>query len=266
MEYEELGRTGRKIPKLGLGTYQIDLAPRDEAILSIRRGIELGMTLIDTAEMYGWGKAEEIVGEAIKPFEREKLTLVSKVWGTNLAYNSVKRSANASVRRLGTYIDIYLIHWPNPAIPLSETVRAMEELVSEGLISYIGVSNFPVDLLKEARELMSRGDIVVNQVEYNLRVRDPEASLLPYCQKEKIVLMAYSPLDRGRLARNPSRELKIVADKLGKTPAQVALNWLISKPMVVAIPKAARVGHVEEIAHSAGWRIPEDLMRLLDGR
>ncbi len=262
MEYEEL-KNGHKIPKLGLGTYQIDLVPRSETIQSLRRGIELGMTLIDTAEMYGWGKAEEIVGEAIKPFEREELTIVSKVWGTNLAYNQVKRSANASMRRLGTYIDIYLIHWPNPSIPLRETMKAMEELVSEGVIRYIGVSNFSLRLLKEAISSLDREDVVLNQVEYNLRVRDPEIDLLPYCQREKIVLMAYSPLDKGRLAREPSHELKIVADKLGKTPAQIALNWLISKPMVVAIPKAARLNHVEEIAGSVGWRIPENLMKIL---
>ncbi len=263
MEYEEL-KTGHKIPKLGLGTYQIDLAPRNDAIEALRRGIELEMTLIDTAEMYGWGKAEEIVGEAIKPFEREKLTIVSKVWGTNLAYNKVKKSAEASARRLGTYIDIYLIHWPNPAIPLRETMKAMEELVLEGIIRYIGVSNFPLKLLEKAIRSLDREDVVVDQVEYNLWVRDPEINLLPYCQKEKIVLMAYSPLDKGRLAREPSYELKVVADKLGKTPAQVALNWLISKPMVVAIPKAARLNHVEEIAGSIGWRIPEDLMEILN--
>ncbi|MDK2384918.1 MAG: aldo/keto reductase, partial [Candidatus Korarchaeota archaeon] len=211
VEYEELDGTDVKIPKVGLGTYQIEAAPKEEAIAALRRGIELGMTLIDTAEMYGWGKAEELVGEAIKPFDRESLTIVTKVWGTNLAYESVGRAARASAARLGTYIDIYLIHWPNPSYPLEETLRAMEELVSEGIVRYIGVSNFSLDLLKRARELLEHNDVVTNQVEYSLRVREPEEDLLPYCQRERITLMAYSPLDRGRLAKRPPQKLKVIA-------------------------------------------------------
>jgi len=264
VEYERLNSVEVNIPKIGLGTYQIELSPRDEAISALRRGIELGMTLIDTAEMYGWGRSEEIVGEAIKPFDREELTIVTKVWGTNLAYESVKRSAKASIARLGTYIDVYLIHWPNPSYPLGETLKAMKELVSEGIIRYIGVSNFSLGQLKEARNLLRNNDIVTNQVEYSLRVRDPEADILPYCQKEKITLMAYSPLDRGRILKRPPQKLKVIAARLGKSVAQIAINWLISKPMVVAIPKASKVEHVEENAGAAGWRIPQDLMTELE--
>ncbi len=264
MEYEELNRTGVRIPKLGLGTYGMDSARREEALAALRRGIELGMTLIDTAEMYGWGRVEEIVGEAIRPFDREELTIVTKVWGTNLGYESVKRAARASAARLGTYIDVYLIHWPNPSFPLEETLRAMEELVSEGTIRYVGVSNFTLDQLKRAREIMRHNDVVTDQVEYSLVVREPEEDLLPYCQRERITLMAYSPLAKGKLAKRPPMKLKLVAARLGKTPAQVALNWLVSKPMVVAIPKASKVDHVEELAGSVGWRIPDDLMRELD--
>lgn len=265
MEYEELNRTGIRIPKVGMGTYGLDAVPRGRAVAALRRGIELGMTLIDTAEMYGWGKVEEIVGEAIEPFEREDITVVTKVWGTNLAYDSVKRAARASSARLGSYIDVYLIHYHNPSIPLEETLKAMEELVGEGLVRYIGVSNFSLNLMKEARDLLKRNDIVTNQVEYSLRARDHEVDLLPYCQRERITLMAYSPLDRGKLARKPSHRLKLVAAELGKTPAQVAINWLVSQEMVVAIPKAAEVEHVEELAGSVGWRIPEDLKRELEG-
>ncbi len=264
VEYERLNNVEVNIPKIGLGTYQIELSPRDEAISALRRGIELGMTLIDTAEMYGWGRSEEIVGEAIKPFDREELTIVTKVWGTNLAYESVKKSAKASIARLDTYIDIYLIHWPNPSYPLEETLKAMEELVSEGIIRYIGVSNFSLGLLKEARNLLRNNDIVTNQVEYSLRVRNPEADILPYCQRERITLMAYSPLDRGRIIKRPPQKLKVIAARLGKSVAQIAINWLISKPMVVAIPKASKVEHVEENAGAAGWRIPQDLMAELE--
>ena len=205
MEYEELNRTGVRIPKLGLGTYGMDSARREEALAALRRGIELGMTLIDTAEMYGWGRVEEIVGEAIRPFDREELTIVTKVWGTNLGYESVKRAARASAARLGTYIDVYLIHWPNPSFPLEETLRAMEELVSEGTIRYVGVSNFTLDQLKRAREIMRHNDVVTDQVEYSLVVREPEEDLLPYCQRERITLMAYSPLAKGKLAKRPPK-------------------------------------------------------------
>ena len=264
MEYEELGRSGLRVSKIGLGTYGIELAPREEALASLRTGIDLGINLIDTAEIYGSGKSEEIVGEAIKPYDREELVIVTKVSGRNLEYEKVKRSAVASARRLGTHIDVYLIHWPNPQVPIKETIRSMEELRDEGIIRQIGVSNFSLDQLIEAREALSKGDIVTNQVEYSLNFRAPEMDLLPYCQRERITLMAYSPLDRGKLARRPPERLLKVAKALGKTHVQVALNWLISKPMVVAIPKASKVHHVKEIVGSTGWRIPEDLLEELE--
>ncbi len=258
---EELNRTGVLVAKLGLGTYTLDSIPRERAVSVIRRAIDLGMNLIDTAEMYGWGKVEELVGEAIKPYDREDYFLVSKVWGTNLGYEGVIKAAKASVKRLGTYIDLYLIHWPNPRYPLEETLKAFRELKREGLIRFSGVSNFSLGQLKEA---MRYDEIVVNQVEYHLNNREPERGLLQFCQEERITLMAYSPLDRGRLARNPPKVLREVAQELGRTPAQVALRWLISKKMVVAIPKAGSIEHLKENYGALSFKIPDHLMKRLD--
>ncbi len=258
---EELNRTGILIPKLGLGTYGLDHIPKERAISVIRKAIELEMSLIDTAEMYGWGRVEEIVGEAVKPFDREEYFLVSKVWGSNLSYEGVMKAAKSSVRRLGTYIDLYLIHWPNPRFPVEETLRAFKDLKREGVIRFSGVSNFS---LRQMLEAMQYDDIVANQVEYHLRQKEPEGGLLQFCQENRITLMAYSPLDRGSLARNPPKVLREVAKELGRTPAQVALRWLISKKMVVAIPKTGSIDHLLENYGSLNFEIPEHLMRKLD--
>ncbi len=258
---EELDKTGVLIPKLGIGTYTLDSIPEERAVSVIRRAIDLGIGLIDTAEMYGWGRVEEIVGKAIKPYDREEYFLISKVWGTNLSYEGVMKAANASVRRLGTYIDLYLIHWPNPRYPLEETLRAFRELRREGLIRFSGVSNFSLGQMTEA---MKHEEIVANQVEYHLNNREPERGLLQFCQRERVTLIAYSPLDRGRLARNPPKVLREVSAELGRSPAQVALRWLISKDMVVAIPKAGSIEHLEENYGSLSFEIPEHLMRRLD--
>ena len=260
MEYRQLGSTNVKISVLGQGTYRIDDRGRENAVKVLRRGIELGMTVIDTAEMYGWGSSERIVGEAIREFDREDLFIITKVWYTNLRYNDVLRSAKASLERLDSgYIDLYLIHWPNPSISLRETMKAMEKLVDEGIVRFIGVSNFSTSLIEEAMGFLSRSDIVANEVEYNLLERRIEDDILPYCQREKITIIAYSPLAKGLLAVSPPKTLVEVANKYGKTPAQTALNWLICKPGVVAIPKTSSIPHVEENSGAVGWRLaPED--------
>jgi len=264
MELERLGRTDALVPKLGIGTYKMESDPQS-AILAIRRAVELGMGLIDTAEVYGWGRVEEIVGRAVEPYDREEYFIVTKVWLTNLKRRDVLRSAAKSLKRLKTgYIDLYLIHWPNPSVRLAETLRAMEELVSEGLVRFIGVSNFDLSLLEEAVSTVKSSEIVANQVKYSLLDREVENGLLQYCQKEGITLMAYSPLERGLLARSPPERLRAVAERVGRTPAQVALNWLISKPRVVAIPKASRLEHVEENYGAVGWRLSEEDAKSLD--
>lgn len=263
MEFKELSNTGVKIPVIGMGTWGIggglspDYSSDEYSIKALRKGIELGMTLIDTAEMYGKGHSEEIVGEAIKIFPRENLFIVTKVLPENLRYNDLINAAYRSLKRLDTeYIDLYLIHAPNPKIPIKESMQAMEKLFNEGIVKFIGVSNFDVAQIEQARAYLSKTDIVVNQVEYSLIERRIEKDILPYCQKNKIIVMAYCPLARGILPKN--QFLKEIGLKYGKTAAQVALNWLIGKDSVVAIPKAIKIEHLKENAESTGWRLSKE--------
>ncbi|RLG02739.1 MAG: aldo/keto reductase [Thaumarchaeota archaeon] len=274
-----LGRTGEKLAAIGLGTWRIgggmtpDYSMDKEAVEAIRYAVELGMTHIDTAEIYGGGHAEELVGEAIKAFPREDVFITSKVWHTNLRYDDVLKACERSLKRLQTsYIDLYLIHWPNPSIPLSETMKALERLYKDGKIRYIGVSNFSVSQVEEARSHLSQTDIVANQVEYSLYERSIEKDLIPYCLETGVTVVAYSPLGRGRLIRELSigrsrriRVLREVAETYSKTPIQVALNWVIWKENVVTIPKSIRKEHLEENVGAAGWRLSErDYKRLAD--
>ena len=185
-----------KIPALGIGTggigglYEKDTSRDKESVDAIRTAIKLGITHIDTAEMYGAGHTEELVGKAIKGFDRKKLFITTKVWKTHLRYDDVIRAVKGSMKRRGVkYIDLYLIHWPNPNIPLKETMKVMDFLVEEKLVRNIGVSNFPLKLLKQA-QTCTKNKISANQVEYNLLKRYPENGLLEYCQKNNIMLIA----------------------------------------------------------------------------
>ncbi|MBS7652190.1 aldo/keto reductase [Candidatus Bathyarchaeota archaeon] len=269
MEYKELAK-GVKIPVLGLGTWGIggwetpDPSGDDENIASLRAGIELGMTHIDTAEMYGGGHCEEVVGEAIKPYDRDELFITTKVWRTHLRYDDVISAIKGSLRRLGLdYVDLYLVHWPNPKVPLKETMRAMELCAEEGYTRFIGVSNFGRPLLEEAQSYLKEHRLVADQVEYNLLEQGPRENLLPYCQREGIMLIAYTPLAKGRLAMPGSPMLDEMAEKYGKTPGQIALNWLIFQDWIVAIPKASKIEHLKENLGAVGWRLsPEDWRKL----
>lgn len=266
MDLKELGETGVKVPAIGMGTWGIggyssrDTGGDNEAIRALRRGIELGMYLIDTAEMYGAGHAEELVGEAIKPFSREQVFIVSKVLPENLHYADVIKAAEKSLERLQTdWIDLYLIHFPNPRIPLAETIAAMEELVERNVMRFIGVSNFDVSQMEEARSYLCNNDIVANQVEYSSLERSVERDVLPYCTQQQMTVMAYTPLANGRLSR--SEFLREIGKKYKKTAAQVALNWLIAGERVIAIPKAVNIDHLEENAGAMGWRLSQDDMQ-----
>ncbi len=277
LEHRRLGKTDEKIAAIGLGTWRIggdmtpDYSADKQAIEAIRYAVRLGMNHIDTAEIYGGGHAEELVGEAVKEFRRDEVFITSKVWHTNLKYDDVLKACERSLRRLRTsYIDLYLIHWPNPSIPLSETMRALERLHDEGKIRYIGVSNFTADLVEEARSYLSHADIVANQVEYSLYERSIERDLMPYCSETGVTVIAYSPLGHGRIHRELSsrldkrmRALREVAERYSKTPIQVALNWVIWHEHVIAIPKSTRREHLEENAGAAGWRLDERDYKLL---
>ena len=267
-DYIELGHTGEHIASIGLGTWGIGglahaaVDSDDTWVKAIREGIEAGMTVIDTAEFYGNGHTEELVGKAISNLERGAVFLISKVWYSHLSADSVIKAANSSLSRLGTsYIDLYLIHWPSQNVPLKETLRAMEQLIDMGKVRYIGVSNFDVELLRDAMTSLSRHEIVANEVKYNILERDVERELLSFCRKESISTVAYTPLAKGSLAEN--EKLKEIGMRYGKSAAQVALNWLISHKGVMAIPKAVNQIHIKENAGAMGWRLSEgDIMSI----
>ena len=262
MEYRELGATGVMIPEVGLGTWKYRGGPEP-----LRRGIELGANLIDTAEMY---RTEDAVGQAIRGI-RDRVFVATKVLGSNLRYDDVLRAAEKSLRLLNDdVIDLYQIHWPSRSVPIADTMRAMETLADRGVIRHIGVSNFSVADMREAQAAMSKYPIVCNQVLYNLKRRGIERDLIPYCQEIRVTVMAYTPLADGSLAARPrlraGREweaLEAVAREAGKTPAQVALNWCLRLAPVVVIPKTNSVARTEENCGASGWRLtPEQTRRL----
>jgi len=247
--------------RIGGGFLSPDYSMDREWIAVLRRGLELGMTLIDTAEVYGGGHAEELVGEAIKGFPRDEIFIVSKVWPDNATRKGVLKATKASVKRLGTYIDLYLLHWPAEGVPICETMKAMEELVDKGLVRHIGLSNFEVKEIEKARNCLSKVDIAAVQNRHSLMYRRYEKDVIPYCAREGMMFMSYTPLEKGLLARD--RFLAEIGEKYGKTAAQVALNWLICIEPVVAIPKAARLSHLEENAGAMGWRLSREDWELI---
>jgi len=250
MKFEEMPGGGR-IPVLGLGTYGMGggMSPsysQDEKIVNaIRTAIVLGYTHIDTAEMYASGHTEELVGRAIKDFNRADLLIATKVKPANLRYQDVLAALQGSLKRLDTdYVDLYLIHWPNSSIPLEETFRALNELVARGQVRRLGVSNFSLNELKRAREL-SETPLVTNQVPYSVYERRyVRNGVLEYCQQNGIILTAYTPIEKGRVARDA--EIRAIAEKHSATPVQVALSWLIHQPQVIAIPMSTNPKHLKE--------------------
>lgn len=234
---------GRQVPVLGQGTWMMGerTASRAAEIAALRLGIELGMTLIDTAEMYADGGAEGVVGEAIAG-RRDDLFLVSKVLPSNASRASTLRACEGSLRRLGTdRIDLYLLHWRG-GIPLAETIDAFEALKAAGKIRHWGVSNFDTDDMDKLADLPSGHCVQANQVLYNLASRGIEFDLLPQAQRAGVPVMAYSPVAQGGLVGD--RRLSAVAERHGATPAQIALAFVLSQPGVIAIPKATQPQHV----------------------
>jgi diketogulonate reductase-like aldo/keto reductase len=275
MEYKNLTKN-TKIPVLGLGTWEIgggmstDTSRDNEGITAIRKAIELGYTHIDTAEMYGAGHSEELIGIAINDFERDSLFITTKVLPEHLRYKDVIKAAEGSLKRLKTdYIDLYLIHIPNPKIPIKETMQAMDYLVEQKKIRFIGVSNFSVTQLKEAGR-HTENKIVNNQIEYNLLTRHSgmynvniESEIIPYCQENEIIITAWKPLVKGILFREKNKLLEEIALKYNKTLAQIAINWLISKKNIITIPKSTNIEHLKENLGALGWKLePEDIKRL----
>ncbi len=237
--------SGERVPVLGQGTWRFaeGLRPREEEIAALRLGLDLGMTLIDTAEMYGNGAAEELIGEAIKG-RRDEVFLVSKVLPQNATRSGTVAACERSLRRLGTdRLDLYLLHWRGDP-DLEETLEGFTALVGAGKIRHWGVSNFDVSDMKELIGLPGGSAVATNQVLYNPSRRGIEYELLPLCRNLKLPIMAYSPIEQGRMLRHAA--LHRVAARHRATPAQVVLAWVLRQEGMVAIPKAADPEHVRE--------------------
>lgn len=303
MDSVPLGQSETRVSEIGIGTWQAgddtwgpDVNDRD-CVAAIVRASELGMSLVDTAENYGKGHSEEVLGEAVRRAGRDNVFIATKVSDHHLRPVDVEKACRASLSRLHVrFIDLYQIHWTDPydQVPLRQTMKAMEKLQREGKIGEIGVSNFAVRDLEEARSTLSRSDIVSDQVQYNLLHRNIEAEVVPYCKREGITILAYSPLARGALtgkyretkrpgdavrtkdvffrAENLKKisplltQLERIAKAHDKTPGQVALAWIRSHPGIIPIPGAKRASQSEENAAASGWSLTGRERKDLDWR
>jgi diketogulonate reductase-like aldo/keto reductase len=259
MQTKELGNTGVQLPEIGLGTWDYK-----GGVEPLRKGMEAGGLFIDTAEAYG---TESVVGEAIRGM-RERVFVATKVSPQNFRKDDLRRSADASLRKLGVEtIDLMQLHHPNPDIPIEETMGALSELVDAGKIRFCGVSNFSVAQMQAARKALGKHPLVSNQVRYNLIDRTIEAEVLPYCQANGITVIAYSPLAKD-LARifdsDPKGIIPQISRLTGKTPGQIAINWCICKNGVVAIPKANSAGRILENCGASDWRLSAEQISQLD--
>ena len=302
MEYVSLGRGGPDVSAVGLGMWQAggkawgsDVRDAD-CRKAMERAVELGINLVDTAEAYGDGHSERVMSRAIRNVGRDHVFVATKVGGWHLRADDVRKACAASLTRLGVReIDLYQVHWPDPwsQVPLRETMKALEALHRAGRIRNIGVSNFAVRDLEEARSHLSRADIVSNQVRYNMLQREVEAEVVPYCKREGIAILAWSPIGKGVLTgkyhdgRRPKdrirsdedlfkpanlraaapliRELRKIGRARGKTAGQVALAWLRRHGHVIPIPGAKRPAQAEENAGAAGWQLAARELRSLGG-
>ena len=301
MEYIELGKTGMKVSTIGIGAWQASGkswgqdVEDDKIVGALIRANELGINFIDTAEAYGDGHSETVVARAIKEIGRDNVVVATKVHGGHLHADDLVKAAENSAARLGVKeIDLYQVHWPDPweQVPLRETMKAMESLYDRGLIRAVGVSNFSVRDLKEAREHLSHVDIASDQVRYNMVQREVEEEVLPYCRREGITLIAWSPIAQGALtgkystAHKPSDDirrgnklfndanlaeiskllqvLREIAEAEQKTVAQVALNWLTREGDVLPIPGAKTEAQAEENAGAVGWKLKADELKRID--
>lgn len=250
MRANKFGPTGHDVVVIGQGTWYIEAGRRSDVVVALRRGIDLGMNHIDTAEMYGSGAAEEIVGEAIAG-RRKEVFVVSKVLPHNASRKGTIKACEATLKRLKTdHLDCYLLHWRG-SVPLSETIAALEELVDAGKIKAWGFSNFDADDLDEALSIVGPGRIACNQVLYHLRERAIEHAVIPWCERNDVAVVAYSPFGHNDFPTPQSSEGQLLADigrKHGATPHQVALAFLTRRPSVFAIPKAANDAHVAQNA------------------
>ena len=255
--------SGEQVPALGQGTWNMgdERAARKEEIAALQLGLDLGLTLIDTAEMYGEGKSEELVGQAIAG-RRDEVFLVSKVYPHNASRKGAVAACERSLKRLATErLDLYLLHWRG-SIPLAETLEAFQALQRAGKIRHYGVSNLDLKDMQALSKLAGANHVQVNQLLYNLTRRGLEFDLLPWMRERHIALMAYSPVEQARLLRN--RTLIDFTRRHGMTPAQAALAWLLAKDDVIAIPKASRREHVQDNAGALEIELSREQLAELD--
>lgn len=261
---KQFGKTGRAVTEIGMGTYYdkpwIRVAKHGVAlgasrkIKAIRAGLDGGMNLIDTAEAYF---SEPFVAKAIRGRKRDELFIATKVWLDHLHRDDLIAALERSLRRMETtYVDLYQVHFPNSSVPIAETMGAMEEMLDKGKIRAIGVSNFSLAQMIEANSALRKSELAASQVNYSLVHRKVEKDIIPYCQQNGLAVLAYYPLGHGTLAK-PSPKMDAICRRNSKTAAQVALNWLVSKPNVFAIPRASRAQHVVEDLGGSGWRLSD---------
>jgi diketogulonate reductase-like aldo/keto reductase len=269
MKAKAFGTTGVAVPVIGQGTWDLPEHGRgkQEAIRAIRRGIELGMTHLDTAEMYGAGEVEKIAGEAIDGLPRESLFVTSKVLPSNAGYDDTIAACERSLQRLRLeYLDLYLLHWPS-SIPLEETMSALAALVRHGKTRFVGVSNFDTREMMEAQRLLGAVPLVCNQVLYHLKERSIEHDLVGQARNAGIAVVAYTPFGRGnfpRKAAQPDGVLGRIARNHGATARQVILAFLTREANVFTIPKASSVAHVEENAAAGDLQLAAEEIARID--
>ncbi|MDX2213716.1 MAG: aldo/keto reductase [Oculatellaceae cyanobacterium bins.114] len=255
--------SGQTIPVLGMGTWQMGENPnhRQNEINALHHGLDLGLSLIDTAEMYGEGGAEEVIAEAIAT-RRPDVFLTSKVYPHNASKRGAIAACDRSLKRLKTdYLDLYLLHWRG-SVPLAETLEAFQTLQQAGKIRSYGVSNFDTKDMEKAAHIPGGTEIVTNQVLYNLTRRGVEWDLLPWCRRHNMPIMAYSPIEQGRLLNN--RSLNAIAQNRGVTAAQVAIAWLLHQDDVIVIPKSSRIEHIEQNHAALDLKLSTEELATLD--
>ena len=254
---------GSIVPALGQGTWGMGegISPEDIEADSLRAGLDLGLKLIDTAEMYGNGGSERVVGKALVG-RRDDAFVVSKVLPSHASRKGTIEACERSLKNLKIEkIDLYLLHWQS-SVPLSETVEALEKLVTQGKIGAWGVSNFDTALMENLAQIAAKGHIATNQILYNLSRRGPEFDLIPWCENHNIPVMAYAPIEQGRIMKN--RDLLELARKLNVAPSVLALAWVIRNPLMIAIPKTSSIKHLRENTKALDLTLDQDVLQRLD--
>ncbi len=263
----QLGKTGEYITVIGQGTWGIKRGRSKDYYekwkSSLRKGIELGMNHIDTAEFYGFGKSERIIADILKEYDRDDLFITSKLFPKHFGYNAMIKACNKSLKRLSTdYLDLYLVHFPSFLFPkIKKHMKVMESLLNEGKTRYIGVSNYSIDQFKRGQEYLKKAELVTNQLHLNILSQKYIHKSLPFYIKEGVTITAYSPLSHGGLRYlegNLKEMLARIADNHNATIQQIAIAWLINHDNIITIPKAFRIEHVEANAAVADLTLSEE--------